>query len=389
MKITTDSPVFTRMLDVRRDLHQHPELSWHEERTAERIAGVLNDLGIEHETGIARTGILATLPGPPGVPAVALRADMDALPITEETSLPFASTNDGVMHACGHDGHVGILIGAAELLAAERALPAPVRLIFQPAEELGTGATAMIEKGALDGVGMIFGGHLDRWYDPGEVIVTEGPVNASTDEFSIDLTGPGGHGARPHETVDPIVVGSLLVSALQSVVTREIDPTLAAVVSVGQFHAGTAPNIIANHTRIEGTLRAQHPYVRAHLQAAVKRIAEGVATTHGVEVKVEIRDGTPPVINTGTPLALARRAAEAEVGADHVRPMQTGNMGGEDFGCYLEKVPGCFVRYGAKPPGESFPAHSSRFWWDEKALAVSASYLYRVALTAGEFLAEQ
>ncbi len=380
------SPAHERIVAIRRDLHQHPELSWQEERTAGVIAKRLGELGIAFQTGVAGTGILADIPGRTST-CIALRADMDALPVHEETGLPFASTNDGVMHACGHDGHVSILLGAAELLALEEELPASVRLIFQPAEELGAGAKRMIEAGALDGVDMIFGGHLDRGYDPGELIVTEGCVNASADEFHITLSGTGGHGARPHETVDPLVVGSLLVSELQTIITRTLDPTHAAVLSVGRFHAGTAPNIIANVATLEGTLRAQHPLTRSQLQDSVRRLTEGIAAAHGVDSKVEIVEGTPLVINEGTPFAIAQHAAEDVVGQERVRPMSSGNMGGEDFGFYVEQVPGCFIRHGAKPPGKSYPAHSSRFWWDEAALAHGANWMRAVVIAAGQHLA--
>ncbi len=385
-----DPAVFDRMVALRRDLHQHPELSGEEARTAERIARRLTELGIPHRTAVAGHGIVADLPGPPGVPAVALRADMDALPILEETGLPFASVRAGVMHACGHDGHTSIMAGAAELLAREAALPAPVRLLFQPSEEKGTGAPAMIAAGALEGVGAIFGGHLDRLYDPGTIVVTEGPVNAATDEFTIVLTGPGGHGARPHESVDPIVAASLVVAGLQTIVARDVDPTAAAVVSVGRFHAGTAPNVLASRAVLDGTLRAQTPPVRAQLQDAVRRIAEHTAAAQGVGVTVTIQPGTPPVVNRAHLAALAREAAQHAVGPLGVQPMTAGNMGGEDFGFYLEHVPGCFVRFGARIAGkESFPAHSSRFEWDERAMAPAALYFRSVALVAGQRLAER
>jgi len=377
------SPAHQRIVAIRRDLHQHPELSWREERTAGVIANRLGQLGIAFRTGVAGTGIVADIPGRTST-RIALRADMDALPVHEETGLPFASTNDGIMHACGHDGHVSILLGAAELLAGEETLPTSVRLIFQPAEELGAGAKRMIEDGALDGVDMIFGGHLDRGYDPGELIVTDGCVNASTDEFYIELAGTGGHGARPHETVDPLVVGSFLVSELQTIVTRTLDPTHAAVLSFGQFHAGTAPNIIANVAKLDGTLRAQHPAARQGLQEGVRRLAHGIASAHRVDITIEIVEGTPQVINEGAPLMIAQHAAEDVVGKDRVSPMSSGNMGGEDFGFYVEQVPGCFIRYGAKPPGEGFPAHSSRFWWDEAALAHGANWMRAVAIAAGQ-----
>jgi amidohydrolase len=375
------------MIAIRRDLHEHPELAWQERRTAERVEAALDELGIAHRR-VAETGVLADLPGRDGVDVVALRADLDALPVTEETGLPFASERDGAMHACGHDGHTAMLWGAAAYLARENELPATVRLIFQPAEETGTGAPTLIEAGALADVALIFGGHLDRLYAPGEIVVTTGPVNASTDEFVIELSGPGGHAARPHESVDPIVAGSHLVTALQTLVSRTVDPTQAAVVSVGCFQAGTAPNVLARRARLEGTVRTQHPEVRSRLVSALRRTTESTAEAHGVEVALDLRSGTPAVVNEDGPTELARDAAIRALGEDRLRPLATHNLGGEDFGFYLERTAGCYVRIGARPAGESFPAHSSRFQFDEQALAVGAAYFYHVALVAGTALSQ-
>ncbi|MBH0194686.1 MAG: amidohydrolase [Nitrospira sp.] len=237
--------VYDRIVSVRRWLHRYPELSGRETNTAAVIADFLQGIGVPYRASVAGTGVVADIPGTAGVPCVVLRADTDALPIHEETGLEFASVHAGVMHACGHDGHTAMLLGAAALLSEEKDLPAPVRLIFQPAEEKGTGAQAMIQAGALDGAGLIFGGHLDRHYQPGAIVVAEGAVNASSDNFTIEIIGQGAHGARPHESIDAVVVGSLMIMALQTIVSREIDPARPSVVSVGQFQAGTAPNVIA------------------------------------------------------------------------------------------------------------------------------------------------
>ena len=385
-----DRGLFERIVKVRRDLHHHPELSWHETRTAARICEFLDTLRIPYRKDVAGTGVVADIPGAADAPVVALRADMDALPIQEETGLPFASKVDGVMHACGLDGHVSMLLGAAALLAEEQALPAPVRLIFQPAEEVGRGAPAMIEAGALDRVGMILGGHLDRHFPTGTVIVTEGPVNAASDRFSIEIKGSGGHAARPHETVDAVVVGSLLVMAIQTIVSRETNPAHPSVISVGRFDAGTAGNVIAGRARLQGTIRTQDPEVRAHLQRSVHRIAESVGQLHGAEMEVELVQGMPVLTNTPEMAALARKAALEIVGEENVRPLDTANMGSEDFSWYLERVPGCYVRFGARGAEmEGYPSHSSRFDFDEDALAVGAAYYCGIAKVAGRHISKR
>lgn len=387
MRQMVDPAVAQRMVTIRRDLHRHPELSWEEYRTAERIAERLDALGIAHR-GMLHTGVVADLPGPSGVPSVALRADIDALPIEEETGLPFASRHQGVMHACGHDGHTSMLLGAAELLMCDAGRPAPVRLVFQPAEEKGAGAKAMIEAGVLEGVGAIFAGHLDRHFPTGVLVVTEGAVSGSTDHFRIVINGPGGHAARPHEAIDPVVVGSLIVTALQTIVSREIDPAHPSIVTVGRFQAGSAANVIAGRAELEGTIRAQHSEVRSHLKRSIRRIAESIGQLHQADLEIEIRDGTPMVVNTPQATAWARKAAEEVVGEGQVRTLERGNMGGEDFAYYVQRIPGSYVRFGARlPDTQGFPAHSSRFDFDEAALAIGAAWLRAVAHQAGRALA--
>jgi len=381
--------VFDRIVALRRDLHQHPELSWSENRTMAQISAQLEEIGIPHRKAVAGTGIIADLPGISDGPRIALRADTDALPVHEETGLDFASVHDGVMHACGHDGHTSMLVGAAQMLR-EAPPPLPVRLLWQPAEELGQGAIAMVEAGAMDGVAMIFGGHLDRHYPPGTLVVTDGAVNASTDTFRIEITGKQGHGARPHETIDAIVIGSLFVTSLQTIVSREIDPARPSVISVGRFDAGSAANVIAGRAVLEGTIRAQDRDVRDHLCKAIERIARAVGDLHGAGIEVDVRVGTPPVINPPGATALARSAAADIVGADKVLTLHTANMGGEDFAYFMEQVPGAYIRYGAQVPGrESFPAHSSRFDIHESALGTGAAWLDRVARVAGAHVQEE
>jgi hippurate hydrolase len=380
-----NSPLYQRLVAFRRDLHQHPELSWQERRTAEQICKFLDELGVAYRRDVAGTGVIAEIPGKNPGRLVALRADTDALPVFEETGLPFASLAPGLMHACGHDAHTTMLLGAASLLVAQGTPPVTVRLIFQPAEELGAGAPALIEAGALEDVAMIFGGHVDRHFPVASIAVNEGPVNASSDSFTIRITGRGGHAARPHETVDAVVVGSLLVMALQTIVSREVNPAQPSVVSVGRFDAGTAHNVIAGQAMLEGTIRAQHREVRAFLMRSIERIAQSIAQLHQATVEVAFGQGTPVVVNPAQGAQIAREAAAAVVGGENVLAMKTASMGGEDFSYYLERVPGCYVRFGTAREGvEQFPAHSGKFAIDEQAIAVGAAFYHAAARLAGE-----
>lgn len=385
-----DALLFKQIVSFRRAVHAEPELSWHEHKTADRIAAFLDELGISYRRGVAGTGIVAELPGEHDLPYIALRADMDALPIQEETGLPFASQVRGVMHACGHDGHSSMLLGAAALLVREKHRPAPIRFLFQPAEETGNGAKAMIEDGVLDNVALIFGGHLDRHFPAGTVAVTDGPVNASSDQFHISIRGQGGHAARPHEAIDSVVVGSLLVMALQTIVSREVNPAHPSVVTVGHFTAGAAPNVIASTAQLDGSIRAQEQSVRASLQQSIKRIAHSIGELHNAQIDVTIDLGTPPLSNPPDVAELAREAVRESQGESALRKLEIANMGGEDFAYYMEKIPGCYVRFGSVLAGkEGFPAHSSRFDFDEQALHVGATYFHAVALAAGRHLVAQ
>ena len=282
-----------------------------------------------------------------------------------------------------------MLLGAAELLVREENLPAPVRLILQPAEEKGTGAKALLEAGVLEDVVVAFAGHLDRHFPTGTLVVTEGPVSASTDHFRVVVTGTGGHAARPRETVDAVVVGSLIVLAIQTIVSREIDPTHLSIVTVGRFDAGTAANVIAARAELEGTIRAQDLGVREHLIGSIRRIAESIGQLHQAELEVDIQEGTPSVINTPEATEIAREAAVEVVGEDHVRTLGRANMSGEDFAHFLHEVPGSCIRFGARLAGHrGFPAHSSRFDIDEVALPVGADWMAAVAKRAGRAIAD-
>ena len=382
-----ETTLLDRIIGLRRELHRHPELSEQEERTAGLICSFLEELGIPYRAGVGGYGVVGSVDGRSSGPVVALRADIDALPIREETGLPFASAVEGVMHACGHDGHTAMLMGAAVLLCAEPP-PYPVRLLFQPAEERGSGARMMIDDGATDGVSAVFGGHLDINYPVGTLVVTDGAVNAASDYFTIHVEGRTGHAARPHQAVDAVVAGASLVNALQTVVSREVDPADPAVLTVGSFNAGTAENVIAGSARLTGTIRTMDPGVRRHLCDSVVRIATAVGRLHGCGVDTEVREGNPPVVNPPAMTELARRAAAEVVGGTNVTRMLTVNMGSEDFGRYLERVPGCYIRYGGLAPGaHPSPAHSARFDFDERALPVGARWLDAVARMAGEELA--
>ena len=371
------------LTELRRDLHRHPELSWHETRTQERLERVLHDTGVIDVRRVARTGLVARVRGrDPGAPVIALRGDIDALPITEATGLEFASANDGVMHACGHDVHAAWAIGAALLLARSPAA-GDVLVVLQPAEEVGEGAREVLASGALDGVRAVFGAHVDRRFAVGEVVAQEGPLAASTDTFSIVLRGEGAHGARPQEARDPVVGAAELILALQTIVSRRLDPSLPGVVTVAAVHAGRAANVIPETAELSGTIRATTAASRALLIGEVERMAHAVAGTHRLTADVHITEGTPPIVNSREGAAWAAQAVRDVLGERALVPLGTTNMGGEDFAFYLEKMPGCFLRIGAREPGgEPRAAHTPRFYPAEDALFIGAAVLAQCARAA-------
>ena len=387
------SPVFSPdqmawLIDLRRALHRHPELSWKEERTAERLEAALRRNGITEIHRVAGTGIVARVPGSDrDAPVTAIRGDIDALPIQEATGLPYASEVPGVMHACGHDVHATWAIGAAMLLAKHPAR-GDVLIVLQPAEEVGSGATAVLASGALEDVAAIFGGHVDRRFPVGQVVAQSGPLAASADSFSIDVVGKGAHGARPHEGIDPIVVAASIVNALQTIVARRLDPGAPAIVTVGSIHGGTAPNVIPELVVLTGTLRAMLPDVRVALHDELTAIATAIASAHGASAKVTIEQGPPPVVNSERESVWARTAAERVLGVGSVVPFGLTNMGGEDFACYLQRFGGCFLRIGAREAGgEPAPAHSPGFVAAEESIFVGAAVLAECAREASESLA--
>jgi hippurate hydrolase len=375
------------LIELRRDLHQHPELSWKEHRTATRLADAVTALGAVDVRRVAGTGVVARFAGKNrNAPLVAVRGDIDALPIEEATGLPFTSSAPGVMHACGHDIHGTWAVGAALLLARNPAA-GDVLVVLQPAEEVGEGARAILETGALDEVKAIFGGHVDRRFAVGQIVADDGPLAASADTFEIELVGKGAHGARPHESADPIVGAAALISALQTIVARRIDPAAAAVVTVGSIHAGTAPNIIPERAVLTGTLRATTPETRAAIGTEVRRIAESVAESYRLTARATVNLGTPPIVNPPNAARWARQAAAAVLGEAAVVPFGVTNMGGEDFAFYLERIPGCFMRIGAREEGgERLAAHSPRFTAAEESIFVGAAVLAEAARVASAAL---
>lgn len=373
------------MVGVRRALHRHPELAFEEVETARRLMAELEELDIVFDYGGPGGGVIGRLEcGLPGAPTIALRADMDALPGAESTDLPFASTIEGKMHACGHDAHMTMVLGAAALLK-ESPPPCNVLFVFQPAEERGGGARVVLQSGALDGVNAIFGAHVTHHYRVGEIMVAEGTITAQSDRFRIDIRGRGGHGARPHEATDAVVVAGLLITAIQTLVSREINPVFPSVVTIGTVHAGSAPNVIAEEATMEGTIRTTNRAVRDLLHAGLTRMALAAGSLHNAEVKVHVTPGYPPVVNPAREAAIAHRAAETIVGREQLMAMDHPSMGSEDFAFYLEKIPGCYVRFGARRREDEYiPLHSPEFDINEEVLKVGAAFFDEVVREAAK-----
>lgn len=378
------SSLVERLVALRRQIHRRPELAFEEHETAALVADELGRMGVDFRAGVAGTGVVARVgERRPGEPAVALRADMDALRIEEKTGLPFSSEIPGRMHACGHDGHVAILLGAAALLAATPLSYGSVVLIFQPAEEAGGGAEKMIAAGALDDVDMVFAGHLDTHLPVGTVGLRHGADTARSDELDLYVKGKGGHAARPHETVDAVVVASHLVVALQTLVARRVDPLHPTVLSIGALHAGHTYNAIADEAHLKATFRNTSDANRDRLLAGIRATAEHIGALHGATIEIALRPGYPPVMNAPEACRVARAVASDLLGDDAVREIAQASMGGEDFAYYAQRVPGCFVRLGAvRKPASAADAHSAYFDFDEDAIGLSAVLFAEVARRA-------
>ena len=378
MEALTPLAIAPRLTETRQHLHQHPELSDGEAATARLVAERLAALGLEVRTGVGGHGVVGTLRGASPGKTLALRADMDALPIREENPLPYRSQTEGVMHACGHDGHTTILLGTAEWLAAQREqMAGTVRFFFQPAEETGRGAKRMIADGILDGVDAIAALHGWPPLPVGQIGLRPGAMTASADSFEILIRGKGGHGAYPHLAADPIVAAAQIILALQTLVSRETEPTAPAVLSVTQVQAGTAPNIIPETVRLAGTIRAHSHGVRAALPEQMRRVCEGLCAAFRCRCEVTLSDGNPPVVNDPALTALLSNAAGDVLGRENVIPLPQAAMGAEDFAEYLAYVPGVFLRLGL---GDPTPLHAPTFNFADAALPVGVQVLTAFAM---------
>lgn len=385
-----DEDLESQLVAWRRHLHTNPELSFQEHETTTLIAGLLDEWDIPYDRPL-ETGVVGHLKGAQPGPTVAVRCDIDALPIQEENTFEFASARAGVMHACGHDGHTAILLGLARTLASQRGeIRGEIRLLFQPAEEvLESGARHFIDAGVLEGVDAVIGLHLISDLETGKISLRGGPIMASTDEFQITITGRGGHGASPHQTVDSLVVAASLVGELQTLVSRRVDPLEPAVVTVGMLHAGTAFNIIPGTARLTGTVRTLSEPIRELIEREMAALATNLARAHGAEAEVVYRRGHPSLANHDQMAEFLKPAAAAAVGADSVVGLKP-TMGGEDFAAYSKITPSAFAFIGSRNSEleADFPHHHPRFTVDERALGLGLRFflesLERTSSTAGE-----
>jgi amidohydrolase len=370
------------LTEVRRDLHAHPELAFEEVRTSGVVADRLRALGLEVKTGVGKTGVLATVRGGRAGNTVLLRADMDALPILEENAVPYRSQSDGRMHACGHDCHTSILLGVSRQLVREAAtLPGAVKLCFQPAEECGGGAEAMIRDGVLRDPkpDAAFGLHVWQGLDLGKVGVTTGPWMAAVDEFEVTLKGRGAHAAEPHKGRDPVVAMAHVIAALQTLASRKASPLLELVVSVTQVRAGTAFNIIPETAWMNGTVRTFDDQEWKAMPERFERVVRGVAEALGCEAEIRYQRHNRPTVNDAAMAEIAYAAAVEVVGAQNVLA-DVRTMGGEDFSAILAQVPGCFIAIGSRntSKGLTYDHHHPRFDVDEGCLEIGAEVLLRV-----------
>jgi hippurate hydrolase len=371
----------TRLVALRRDLHAHPELAFEERRTSDVVAQFLTARDIEVHRGLAGTGVVGRLKVGSSTRSIGLRADMDALPLHELNAFPHRSRHEGRMHACGHDGHTAMLLAAAEYLAATRRFDGTLYFIFQPAEETVGGARVMIEDGLFERFPMqqVFGMHNWPGLPAGQFAVHAGPVMACADQFDISLRGHGAHAAMPHQGRDPLLAGAALVQALQGIVSRNVDPLDAAVLSVTRFHAGEAYNIIPDQVELGGTVRAFKPEVEDLLEAAMERQCAGIAAAHGVQASLDYRRGYPPTVNTAAEAEICRDVLVEMQGQDTVRTDLAPSMGAEDFAYFLRERPGCYVWIGNGEAEGGCMLHNPHYDFNDDILSLGASYWVRLA----------
>jgi amidohydrolase len=377
-------PITNRIADFhadltawRQDLHAHPELAFDEHRTADFVARKLAAFGIEVHRGLAGTGVVGTLKGTGGGDRViGLRADMDALPMTEANTFAHASQNPGRMHACGHDGHTTMLLGAARYLAETRNFAGTVHFIFQPAEEFGGGGEVMVKDGLFDKfpVDEVYGMHNAPGMPLGHFAGRVGPMMAATDEYDIVVKGKGGHAAYPHKTVDPVVVASQIVGALQTITSRTADPIESLVVSITEFHAGSAYNVIADEAVLRGTVRSFDPALRTLAEQSIRSISTGIANAMGGGAEITYTKGYPATRNHAAQLDKALGVAAGLVGGQNVRSDIPPVMGGEDFAYMLEAKPGAYVFIGAGPSGHGRNLHQVNYDFNDEILTLGSSY---------------
>ncbi|UJF18349.1 M20 family metallopeptidase [Vibrio sp. SS-MA-C1-2] len=381
-RIQTGSERHNEMINWRHDIHAHPEIAYQEFRTSDKVAKILTNLGLVVDRGLGGTGVVATLKGKLGQgKTIGLRADMDALPMTELNTFSHCSTHQGKMHACGHDGHTTMLLGAASYLASspefkERNFAGTIHFIFQPAEENEAGAKAMIEDGLFDKfpVDAIFG--LHNWPDlpAGQAAVHHSAVMAAFDTFDITITGQGGHGAMPHMSCDPILAASLITTALQSVVSRNIDPQKAGVVSVTQIAGGNAYNIIPEKAELKGTTRSFCPDVRDQIEARMKTIVHSIAEAQGCKAEFNYSRRYPATINTFAEAELCRAVLESQSDVANVMINPPASMGGEDFAFMLEDNPGCYIWLGNGHQKNNYSLHNPNYDFNDQILPLGANY---------------
>tara|TARA_Y100001968_G_C19428934_1_gene755930 strand:+ start:387 stop:1571 length:1185 start_codon:yes stop_codon:yes gene_type:complete len=368
------------LIELRRHLHAHPELSGQENQTAVLIAGELRKYGWQVKEGVGRTGVVAEL-GPSKGPVVGLRVDMDALPVEERTNLQYSSLNQGIMHACGHDLHTSIGIGVSRLLAAEPNLETRIRILFQPAEEIAKGANWMRADGATQGLSALFGVHAFPELSVGQIGVRRGALTAAAGELEIEILGNGGHGARPHQIVDSIWIAARVVTGLQEAISRRLDALDSVVISFGKIEGGNVFNVIPDRVKLLGTVRCLDSELHEKLPTWIEEVSQGIASTFGAEVRFNYRCIAPPVNNDFELTDLLEQSAISLLGKENVLQLHKPSLGAEDFAEFLKDVPGTMFRLGVAGPEGCAPLHNGKFKLDERSLEIGIQVLTTTLLS--------